>query len=61
VILNWIAAVGAKTGYIGPGSPCENGCYESFNARFRDEQLYSEILYRLQEAQILIEQWSRYY
>ena len=38
-----IAAVGAKTVYIEPGSPWENGCCESFNVRFRDERLNSEI------------------
>ena len=32
----WIAAVGAKTAFIEPGSPWEIGYYESFNARFRD-------------------------
>lgn len=35
----WIAAVGAKTAYIAPGSPWENGFIESFNARLRDELL----------------------
>jgi putative transposase len=35
----WIAAVGAETAYIGPGSPWENGFIESFNARLRDELL----------------------
>ena len=70
----WIAAVGAKTAFIEPGSPWENGfaaalgpvarcaaqC-ESFNARFRDELLDGEIFYSLREAQILIEQWRRHY
>ena len=28
---DWIAAVGAKTAYIEPGSPWENGYCESFN------------------------------
>jgi len=32
----WITAVGAKTAYIAPGSPWENGFIESFNARLRD-------------------------
>ena len=54
---DWIAAVGAKTACIEPGSPCENGYCESFNARFRDELLNGEIFYSLREAQILIEQW----
>ena len=31
-VRDWIAAVGAKTAYIEPGSPWENGYCESFNA-----------------------------
>ena len=33
----WIEAVGAKTAFIEPGSPWENGYVESFNARMRAE------------------------
>ena len=57
----WIAAVGAKTAYIAPGSPWENGFVESFNARLRDELLNGEIFYTLKEAQIIIESWRRHY
>lgn len=57
----WIAAVGAKTAYIAPGSPWENGYIESFNARIRDELLNGEIFYSLKEAQIIIESWRRHY
>ena len=32
-VQDWIKAVGAKTAYIAPGSPWENGYVESFNAR----------------------------
>jgi len=53
--------VGAKTAYIEPGSPWENGYCESFNARFRDELLNGEVFYPLQEAQIIIEPWRRHY
>ena len=60
-VRNWIAAVGAKTAYIAPGSPWENGYVESFNARLRDELLNREIFYSVREAQILIEQWRRHY
>ena len=60
-VRDWIAAVGAKTAYIEPGSPWENGCCESFNARFRDELLNGELFYTLREAQILIEQWRIHY
>jgi transposase InsO family protein len=57
----WIAAVGARTAYIAPGSPWENGYVESFNARLRDELLDGEIFYTLREAQIVIESWRRHY
>ena len=42
-VQGWIAAVGANTAYIAPGSPWENGFIESFNARLRDELLDGEI------------------
>jgi putative transposase len=57
----WITAVGAKTAYIEPGSPWENGYVESFNARLRDELLDGEVFYSLREAEILIESWRRHY
>jgi putative transposase len=57
----WIGAVGAKTAYIAPGSPWENGFIESFNARLRDELLDGEIFYSLVEAKIVIESWRRHY
>ncbi len=57
----WITGVGAKTAYISPGSPWENGHVESFNARLRDELLNGEIFYTLKEAQIVIESWRRHY
>ncbi|MCP9482656.1 IS3 family transposase [Shimia sp. CNT1-13L.2] len=60
-VRDWITAVGAKTAYIEPGSPWENGYVESFNARFRDELLTREIFYSLREAQIIIEEWRKHY
>ena len=60
-VQDWIGAVGAKTAYITPGSPWENGFIESFNARLRDELLDGEIFYTLREAQIVIESWRRHY
>lgn len=60
-VQEWIAAVGAKTAYIAPGSPWENGFIESFNARLRDELLDGEIFYSLKEAQVVIESWRRHY
>ena len=60
-VQKWIGAVGAKTAYIMPGSPWENGFIESFNARLRDELLDGEIFYSLAEAKIIIESWRRHY
>jgi putative transposase len=60
-VQDWIRAVGAKTAYIAPGSPWENGYVESFNARLRDELLDGEIFYSLREAEIVIESWRRHY
>jgi putative transposase len=60
-VQEWIAAVGAETAYIAPGSPWENGYIESFNARLRDELLDGEIFYTLKEAQIIVESWRRHY
>ena len=60
-VRHWITAVGAKTAYIEPGSPWENGYCESFNARFRDELLNGIIFYSLKEAQIIIDQWRKHY
>ena len=57
----WITAVGAKTAYIAPGSPWENGFIESFNARLRDELRDGESFYSLREAQVVIESWQRHY
>jgi putative transposase len=60
-VQEWLAAVGAKTAYITPGSPWENGFIESFNARLRDELLDGEIYYSLKEAKIVIESWRHHY
>jgi transposase InsO family protein len=59
-VQDWIAAVGAKTAYIEPGSPWENGYIESFNARLRDELLNGEIFYTLAEARVIVESWRRF-
>jgi len=60
-VREWIVAVGAKTAFIEPGSPWENGYCESFNARLRDELLNGEIFYSLAEARVVIESWRRHY
>ena len=60
-VRDWIRAVGAKTAYIEPGSPWENGFCESFNSKLRDELLNGEIFYSLREAEIILESWRRHY
>ena len=60
-VQGWIAGVGARTAYIGPGSPWENGYVESFNGKLRDELLDCEVFNTLREAQVLIEQWRQHF
>jgi putative transposase len=60
-VRRWIAAVGAHTAYLEPGSPWENGYCESFNARLRNELLDGEIFHSLKEAQTVIETCRRHY
>jgi transposase InsO family protein len=57
----WLAATGAKTLYIEPGSPWENGYCESFNSKLRDEFLNGEIFYSLKELRVLAERWRVHY
>lgn len=60
-VRTWIHGVGAKTAFIEPGSPWENGYVESFNGKLRDELLNAEVFHTLAEARVLIEQWRRHY
>ena len=60
-VKGWITGIGAKTAYIEPGSPWENGYVESFNGKLRDELLACEIFNTLAEAQVLIERWRKHY
>ena len=61
VVRSWLESVGAKTLYIEPGSPWENGYCESFNGKLRDELLNGEVFCSLKEAKVLIEQWRDHY
>ena len=57
----WLAATGAQTAYIEPGSPWENGFCESFNSKLRDEFLNGEIFYSMKELRVLAERWRVHY
>ena len=61
IVRSWLSGVGAKTLYIEPGSPWENGYCESFNGKLRDELLNGEIFYSLKEAKVVIGQWRHHY
>lgn len=58
---HWLTRVGAKTLYIAPGSPWENGYCESFNGKLRDELLKRELFFTLREAEVLVERWRQQY
>jgi len=60
-VREWITQVGARTAFIEPGSPWENGYCESFNSKLCDELLIGEIFYSLAEARIVIEGWRQHY
>jgi transposase InsO family protein len=55
-VRDWIERIGAKTPFIEPGSPWENGYNESFNGKLRDELLNVEIFHTVREAEVLIEE-----
>jgi transposase InsO family protein len=60
-VKGWISGVGAKTAFIEPGSPWENGYVESFNGKLRDDLLDCEVFNTLREAQVLIERWRQHF
>ena len=60
-VREWLGMVGAKTLYIEPGWPWENGYVESFNGKLRDELLDREVFYTLLEVRVLTEQYRQTY
>ncbi len=61
VVRSWLKLLGAKTLFIAPGSPWENGFIESYNGKMRDELLNGEIFDTLLEAQVLLDDWREEY
>ena len=70
---HWLAATGARTLYLEPGSPWENGIStprskprggpgycESFHSKMRDEFLKGEIFYSIQELRVLAQTLQHY-
>lgn len=52
---------GIRLGFIAPGKPWQNGFAESFHARLRDEFLDGEVFLSVHQAQVLLDQWRRYW
>jgi putative transposase len=57
----WLASTSARTAYIEPGCPWQNGFRESFHGRFRDEFLNGTLLRSVAEARILMERYRKEY
>jgi putative transposase len=57
----WLAFTSARTAYIEPGCPWQNGFRESFHGRFRDEFLNGTLLRSVTEARILMERYRKEY
>ena len=56
-LLRWCKNSGTTTAYIEPNSTWQNGFAESFNSRFRDEFLNTELFATVAEAQGLANRW----
>jgi len=61
IIKEFLAENNIKAAYIEPGSPWQNGKGESFNGKFRDECLRMEIFGNWREAEVIAEQWRKFY
>ena len=61
VLQAWLAGRGAKSHFIAPGSPWQNGFRESFHSRLRDEFLFGTLFASVAEAQVLCEGFRREY
>ncbi len=58
---DWLTANGIKPIFIEPGKPWQNGKCESFNGKLRDECLSREWFSSVKEAQVVIENWRKFY
>ncbi len=61
VMRRYLQTAGARTLYIEPGAPWENGYAESFHGRLRDELLNAEDFADLREAKVLGAAWRNDY
>ena len=57
----WLTENGIKPLFIEPGKPWQNGKCESFNGKLRGECLSREWFSSVKEAQVVIENWRKFY
>lgn len=57
----WFATEGITPVYIHPGCPWENGFVESFNGKFRNECLNSELFWSKAETQFVVNKYKHLY
>ncbi|RJF74541.1 IS3 family transposase [Deinococcus cavernae] len=57
----WLAVQDIGTRFIEPGKPWQNGFAESFHSRLREECLNREVFYSVKHAQVLLDDWRRFY
>jgi len=52
-VREWLARTGARTLFIEPGSPWENGYVDSLNGKLMDELLDREVFYTLKDVEVV--------
>lgn len=57
----WLEYTEAKTLFVAPGSPWENGYVESFNEKLRDELLNRELFLHVNEVRYVVNRWRMDY
>ena len=57
----WLKHTDAKTLFVAPGSPWENGYVESFNEKLRDELLNRELFLHIAEVRYVVDRWRMDY
>jgi putative transposase len=60
-LADWCRFNNAATTFIDPGSPWQNAWVESFNSRFRDELLNSQLFDSVLEAKFIVDDWRAEY
>lgn len=60
-VREWLERVGARTLYIEPGAPWENGYIEGFNGKLRAESPDREVFYTLLAVRVPTEQYRQTY